>query len=42
MKATEEFFFVILFILLYKVVQINSSRVIIKMKETKNNKQVLK
>ena len=42
MKATEEFFFVILFILLYKVVQINSSRVIIKMKETKNNIQVLK
>ena len=42
MKATEEFFFVILFILLYKVVRINSSRVIIKMKETKNNIQVLK
>ena len=29
-------------ILLYKVVRINSSRVIIKMKETKNNIQVLK
>ena len=42
MKATEEFFFVILFILLYKVVRINSSRVIIKMKETKNNIQVVK
>ena len=42
MKATEEFFFVILFILLYKVVRINSSRVIIKMKETKKNIQVVK
>ena len=41
MKATEEFFFVILFILPYKVVRINSSGVI-KMKETKKNIQVVK
>ena len=37
MKTTEEFFFVILFIMLYKVVWMNSSRVIIKIKATKKN-----
>ena len=42
MKATEEFFFVILFIMPYKVVWMNSSRVTIKMKATKKNIQVLK
>ena len=42
MKATEEFFFLILFIMLYKVVWMNSSRVTIKMKATKKNIQVLK
>ena len=40
--STEEFFFVILFIMLYKVVWMNSSRVTIKMKATKKNIQVLK
>ena len=37
MKTTEEFFFVILFIMLYKVVWMNSSRVTIKIKATKRN-----
>ena len=37
MKTTEEFFFVILFIMLYKVVWMNSSRVTIKIKATKKN-----
>ena len=40
--STEAFFFVILFIMLYKVVRMNSSRVTIKMKATKKNIQVLK
>ena len=40
--SREEFFFVMLFIMLYKVVWMNSSRVTIKMKATKKNIQVLK